>query len=102
MTNKAGVRLNLDSIDYILTQAIPSMLVALVLCFDYRKDRDPQPFIYIESKGFKYIWCALFGYAVRLVTALGAGVLTHTPQPTRLYLVSCQEKKKELLLLVMY
>ncbi|XP_004234402.1 signal peptide peptidase-like 1 [Solanum lycopersicum] len=74
--------------------AIPSMLLALVLCFDHRKSKDsgsimdiPPPKEDISSpKGF-YIWYALAGYSVGLVTALAAGILTHSPQPALLYLV---------------
>lgn len=68
--------------------AIPSMLLALVLCFDYRKNRDSLNSLDTpSSKGFKYIWYALSGYSVGLVTALAAGILTHSPQPALLYLV---------------
>ncbi|XP_057951517.1 signal peptide peptidase-like 1 isoform X2 [Malania oleifera] len=68
--------------------AIPAMLLALVLCFDHRKSRDSvNPLDLPSSKGHKYIWYALTGYAVGLVTALAAGVLTHSPQPALLYLV---------------
>ncbi|KAK4734542.1 hypothetical protein R3W88_008803 [Solanum pinnatisectum] len=74
--------------------AIPSMLLALVLCFDHRKSKDsenimdiPPPKEDISSpKGF-YIWYALAGYSLGLVTALAAGILTHSPQPALLYLV---------------
>ncbi|EPS59585.1 hypothetical protein M569_15219 [Genlisea aurea] len=62
--------------------AIPSMLLALVLCFDHVKSRNPKG-------GFNYFRSALFGYAVGLVTALAAGVLTRSPQPALLYLVPC-------------
>ncbi|KAJ6358506.1 hypothetical protein OIU76_000256 [Salix suchowensis] len=68
--------------------AIPAMLLALVLCFDYRKSRDPvNLFDLHSSKGHKYIRYALPGYAIGLVFALAAGVLTHSPQPALLYLV---------------
>ncbi|EEF49094.1 signal peptide peptidase-like 1 [Ricinus communis] len=68
--------------------AIPAMLLALVLCFDYRKSRDPVSLLDLySSKGHKYIWYALPGYAIGLVTALAAGVLTRSPQPALLYLV---------------
>ncbi|XP_062153486.1 signal peptide peptidase-like 1 [Alnus glutinosa] len=68
--------------------AIPSMLLALVLCFDHRKSRDSVNLLDIHSaKGHKYIWYALAGYAIGLVTALSAGILTHSPQPALLYLV---------------
>lgn len=64
------------------------MLLALVLCFDYRKSRDTVNLFELNSsKGHKYIWYALPGYAIGLVTALAAGVLTHSPQPALLYLV---------------
>lgn len=64
------------------------MLLALVLCFDYRKSRDTVNLFELHSsKGHKYIWYALPGYAIGLVTALAAGVLTHSPQPALLYLV---------------
>ncbi|KAL2542066.1 Signal peptide peptidase-like 1 [Abeliophyllum distichum] len=68
--------------------AIPSMLVALVLFFDNRQSRDSISAADMQSsKGFKYFWYALFGYAIGLVTALSAGILTHSPQPALLYLV---------------
>ncbi|KDP22265.1 hypothetical protein JCGZ_26096 [Jatropha curcas] len=68
--------------------AIPAMLLALVLCFDHRKSREPVSLLDIHSsKGHKYIWYALPGYAIGLLTALAAGVLTHSPQPALLYLV---------------
>uniref|UniRef100_A0A1D1XNE8 Signal peptide peptidase-like 3 n=1 Tax=Anthurium amnicola TaxID=1678845 RepID=A0A1D1XNE8_9ARAE len=67
--------------------AIPGMLLALVLCFDHRKSRDIAPGDAFSSKGHKYVWYALSGYAVGLVTALAAGILTHSPQPALLYLV---------------
>lgn len=73
-----------------MLQAIPAMLLALVLCFDHQRNRDPVNILDIHSsKGHKYIWYALPGYAIGLVTALAAGVLTHSPQPALLYLVSC-------------
>ncbi|MBA0744521.1 hypothetical protein Gogos_007136 [Gossypium gossypioides] len=68
--------------------AIPAMLLALVLCFDHRKTRETVSLLDLHSsKGHKYIWYALPGYAVGLVTALAAGILTHSPQPALLYLV---------------
>ncbi|KAK4436295.1 Signal peptide peptidase-like 1 [Sesamum alatum] len=70
--------------------AIPSMLLALVLCFDHRKGRDSTtPLDVQSSKGFKYFWHALSGYAIGLFTALAAGILTRSPQPALLYLVPC-------------
>lgn len=67
---------------------MPAMLLALVLCFDHRKSRDTVSLVDLHSsKGHKYIWYALPGYAIGLVTALSAGVLTHSPQPALLYLV---------------
>ena len=69
-------------------QAIPSMLLALVLSFDHRRSKDSvSPLDIPSSKRHKYIWYALSGYAIGLVTALGAGILTHSPQPALLYLV---------------
>lgn len=68
--------------------AIPAMLLALVLCFDHRRSRESiNPIDSPSSLGHKYIWYAISGYAVGLVTALAAGVLTHSPQPALLYLV---------------
>ncbi|PPD69651.1 hypothetical protein GOBAR_DD33474 [Gossypium barbadense] len=68
--------------------AIPAMLLALVLCFDHRNSRDTVNLLDLHSlKGNKYIWYALPGYAIGLVTALAAGILTHSPQPALLYLV---------------
>ncbi|XP_022968017.1 signal peptide peptidase-like 1 [Cucurbita maxima] len=68
--------------------AIPAMFLALVLCFDHRKSRDTVNLLDIHTRGgHKYIWYALPGYAIGLVTALAAGVLTHSPQPALLYLV---------------
>ncbi|XP_078182696.1 SIGNAL PEPTIDE PEPTIDASE-LIKE 1 [Carex rostrata] len=76
------------AIDYMMLglgdMAIPSMLLAFVLCFDHRKnkDNDTAPF-----NGRKYVWYALAGYAVGLVAALAAGILSQSPQPALLYLV---------------
>ncbi|CAK9318264.1 unnamed protein product [Citrullus colocynthis] len=67
--------------------AIPAMFLALVLCFDHRKSRDTVNLLDFHTRGHKYIWYALPGYAIGLVTALAAGVLTHSPQPALLYLV---------------
>ncbi|KAG2249994.1 hypothetical protein Bca52824_089622 [Brassica carinata] len=68
--------------------AIPAMLLALILCFDHRKSRDVVNLFDLKSsKGHKYIWYALPGYAIGLVSALAAGVLTHSPQPALFYLV---------------
>ncbi|XP_021730076.1 signal peptide peptidase-like 1 [Chenopodium quinoa] len=66
--------------------AIPAMLLALVFCFDHRK-RAVNPIDFASSRGHKYIWYATSGYAVGLVTALAAGILSHSPQPALLYLV---------------
>lgn len=68
--------------------AIPSMLLALVLCFDHRKGKSyASPLDLPPHKGHKYIWYALSGYAIGLVIALAAGILTRSPQPALLYLV---------------
>ncbi|KAF8380242.1 hypothetical protein HHK36_027725 [Tetracentron sinense] len=81
-----------NSADFIMLglgdMAIPAMLLALVLCFDHQKSRDSMnPLDMSYSKGHKYIWYALPGYAIGLVAALSAGILTHSPQPALLYLV---------------
>lgn len=68
----------------LILQAIPGMLLALVLSFDHHKSKD----IDVSSKGFKYVWYALLGYAVGLVSALAAGILSQSAQPALLYLVS--------------
>lgn len=67
--------------------AIPSMLLALVLCFDHKKAKDSPSLDISSYKGYKYIWYAVSGYGIGLVTALSAGILTHSPQPALLYLV---------------
>ncbi|KAI4324935.1 hypothetical protein MLD38_030376 [Melastoma candidum] len=68
--------------------AIPAMLLALILYFDYRKSREMISLVDLpSSKGHKYIWYAVTGYTVGLITALAAGVLSHAPQPALLYLV---------------
>lgn len=70
--------------------AIPSMLLALVLCFDHRKGKEKDsvsPLDIPSYKGYKYIWYALSGYAIGLIAALAAGILTRSPQPALLYLV---------------
>lgn len=69
--------------------AIPGMLLALVLSFDHRKSKDvavPSD-LSPSSKRRKYVWFALTGYGVGLVTALAAGILSQSPQPALLYLV---------------
>ncbi|KAF3660597.1 Signal peptide peptidase-like 1 [Capsicum annuum] len=75
--------------------AIPSMLLALVLCFDHRKSKGSENISDVplrkedisSPKGFKYIRHALAGYSLGVVTALAAGILTHSAQPALLYLV---------------
>ncbi|KAK9672621.1 hypothetical protein RND81_12G112700 [Saponaria officinalis] len=68
--------------------AIPAMLLALVVCFDHRKSKETASTLGIASpRGHKYIWYAISGYAVGLVTALSAGILSRSPQPALLYLV---------------
>ncbi|XP_064982410.1 signal peptide peptidase-like 1 [Musa acuminata AAA Group] len=81
-----------SSTDYIMLvlgdMAVPGMLLALALCFDHRKSRDIACMSELSSsKQHKYIWYALFGYVVGLITALAAGVLTQSPQPALLYLI---------------
>ncbi|KAF6162216.1 hypothetical protein GIB67_008345 [Kingdonia uniflora] len=71
-----------------ISLAIPGMLLALVLCFDHRKSRDLTSHLdVLPTRGKKYIWFAVWGYAIGLVAALAAGILTHSPQPALLYLV---------------
>uniref|UniRef100_A0A6N2NDB2 Uncharacterized protein n=1 Tax=Salix viminalis TaxID=40686 RepID=A0A6N2NDB2_SALVM len=49
--------------------AIPAMLLALVLRFDYRKSRDPVNLLDLHSsKGHRYIWYVLPGYAIGLIS----------------------------------
>ncbi|XP_047072020.1 signal peptide peptidase-like 1 [Lolium rigidum] len=69
--------------------AIPGMLLALVLSFDHRKSKDMAVASDMSpsSKRRKYVWYALTGYGVGLVTALAAGILSQSPQPALLYLV---------------
>ncbi|KAI3974915.1 hypothetical protein MKX01_005026 [Papaver californicum] len=81
-----------DSADFMMLglgdMAIPGMLLALVLCFDHRRTRDSvTPMDLSSPKGQKYIWYAVSGYAIGLVTALVAGILSQSPQPALLYLV---------------
>jgi hypothetical protein len=65
------------------------MLLALVLSFDHRKSKDVAVASDMSpsSKQWKYVWYALTGYGVGLVTALAAGILSQSPQPALLYLV---------------
>lgn len=81
-----GIIPGISAVDYIMLglgdMAIPGMLLALVLCFDHHKNKEIS-----SSKGYKYIWYALLGYAVGLVSALGAGILFLSAQPALLYLV---------------
>lgn len=64
------------------------MLLALVLCFDHQKSRDvTSPADASPSRGHRYIHYAVSGYAIGLVSALAAGILTRSPQPALLYLV---------------
>ena len=58
------------------------MLLALVLAFDQKHP---------PHGGGGYLGYAACGYAVGLVAALAAGLLTSAPQPALLYLVSGQE-----------
>ncbi|KAK1284745.1 Signal peptide peptidase-like 1 [Acorus calamus] len=68
--------------------AIPGMLIALVLCFDYRKSKElGVPSDASSNRRQKYAWYAIFGYAIGLITALAAGILSRSPQPALLYLV---------------
>jgi hypothetical protein len=65
------------------------MLLALVLFFDNRKLKDSSdPTGVSPSKRRNYVWYALIGYGIGLVAALAAGILSQSPQPAVLYLVS--------------
>lgn len=74
-------------------QAIPGMLLALVLCFEHRRAKEIQEGLpsslgpHSHPRNSKYAWYATVGYAVGLISALAAGVLTRAPQPALLYLV---------------
>jgi len=69
-------------------QEILGMLLALVLCYDYRKNRDlGNDTKFPVMRGCKYFWHALSGYTTGLIAALAAGILTRLPQPALLYLV---------------
>ncbi|KAI3970173.1 hypothetical protein MKW92_007490 [Papaver armeniacum] len=83
-----------DSADFMMlglgdmVRCYSGMLLALVLCFDHRRTRDSvTPMESSSTKGQKYIWYAVCGYAIGLVTALAAGILSQSPQPALLYLV---------------
>lgn len=62
------------------------MLLSLVLCFDHRKvrERDNEGTF---SRGNKYVQFGGVGYAVGMVAALAAGLLSQMAQPALLYLV---------------
>lgn len=65
------------------------MLLALVLFFDNRKLKDVNvPSDVSPSKRRNYVWYAITGYGIGLVAALAAGILSRSPQPALLYLVS--------------
>ncbi|XP_024366479.1 signal peptide peptidase-like 1 isoform X1 [Physcomitrium patens] len=66
--------------------AIPGMLLSLVLCFDHRKVREYDNEGSF-SRGNKYIQFGGFGYAVGMIAALAAGLLSQSAQPALLYLV---------------
>ncbi|KAL5981472.1 Signal peptide peptidase-like 1 [Asimina triloba] len=84
----AKVDLHGPGVTCVHVKAIPGMLLALVLCFDNRRSRDLASSGETSSpKGHKYVWYAVTGYAVGLVAALAAGILTRSPQPALLYLV---------------
>ncbi|CAA6666578.1 unnamed protein product [Spirodela intermedia] len=82
-----------DTMDYMMLglgdMAIPGMLLALVLCFDHQKSREVASSVDASSssRGQRYIYYAVSGYAIGLVSALAAGILTRSPQPALLYLV---------------
>jgi signal peptide peptidase-like 3 len=65
------------------------MLLALVLFFDNRKFKDVNfPPDVSPPKRRNYVWYAVTGYGIGLVAALAAGILSQSPQPALLYLVS--------------
>jgi hypothetical protein len=66
------------------------MLLALVLFFDNRKLKDVNvvPSDVSPLRRRNYVWYALTGYGIGLVAALAAGILSQSPQPALLYLVS--------------
>lgn len=66
--------------------AIPGMLLSLVLCFDHRKFREHDN-EGTFSRGNKYIQFGGCGYAVGMIAALAAGLLSQSAQPALLYLV---------------
>jgi len=66
--------------------AIPGMLLSLVLCFDHRKVREHDN-EGTFSRGNKYIQVGGCGYAVGMIAALAAGLLSQSAQPALLYLV---------------
>ena len=72
--------------EVILLQAIPGMLLSLVLCFDHRKFREHDN-EGTFSRGNKYIQFGGCGYAVGMIAALAAGLLSQAAQPALLYLV---------------
>ncbi|KAG0472870.1 hypothetical protein HPP92_014727 [Vanilla planifolia] len=84
-----GVVPGSSSVDYMMLglgdMAIPGMLLALVLSFDHQKSKENS--LDLSSKRHKYVWYAVVGYAVGLVAALAAGILSQSPQPALLYLV---------------
>jgi signal peptide peptidase-like protein 3 len=81
--------------EVVLLQAIPGMLLSLVLCFDHRKVREHDN-EGTFSRGNKYIQVGGCGYAVGMIAALAAGLLSQSAQPALLYLVrrSCRSSFK--------
>lgn len=79
----------MEAVYHLNVQAIPAMLLALVFSFDHQKCRDSNSTSDASSTkgGHNYGLYATVGYALGLVSALAAGVLTHSPQPALLYLV---------------
>lgn len=70
-----------------LLQAIPGMVLSLVLCYDHRRGRDPDnegTFM----KGIKYIQFGGCGFLVGVTAALVVGALWQAAQPALLFLVN--------------
>ena len=72
---------------FMLLQAIPGMVLSLVLCYDHRRGRDPDnegTFM----KGIKYIHFGGCGFFVGVTAALVVGALWQAAQPALLFLVN--------------
>jgi hypothetical protein len=70
-----------------LLQAIPGMVLSLVLCYDHRRGRDPDNEGTL-MKGIKYIHFGGCGFLVGVTAALVVGALWQAAQPALLFLVN--------------